>query len=293
MTELITLEHFHIKGRQFLIRMPDAATVPDRPHYHDYYQMLYVLSGEVRHEHDGRVLSLFAGDAFIIPPMFSHRLEIASQKTAFYSLAFSAGLFHAGFSQSNIYRFLTELSRGGNGEEDVHLRIRLSADQQEIFSVLMECLVKEQNTCPEGAYTAVPSLISSALYILAQSYSSERTAVEESGAVKAVRDCIRYIDRHYTEDISMNKLSREFAVSRSSLCSLFKDYTGLSIRKYIRNKRILKAETMLRTDPSLPLSDAAAAVGFSEPSTFFRNFTEVVGVSPSRYRAGFRSHQTE
>lgn len=301
MDRLIALDQFHANDRHFILRMPDSSALSDRSHYHDYFQMLYVVSGEIRHEHRGRTLSLFSGDAFIIPPMFSHRLELASPKSRFYSLAFSADLFHAGFVQSNIYRFLSELSHRGNGEEDVHLRIRLSEAQQEIFSMLMDCLMREQETCPGGTYTAVPSLISSALYILAQSYRTEALTDEEvlsaddgnkapaaAGNRKVIGDCVRYIDNHYTEEISMQKLSREFAVSRSSLCSLFKEYTGLSVRKYVRNKRILKAEAMLRSDPSLSLADVSAAVGYPEPSTFFRNFTEVVGVTPSGYRLGYR-----
>jgi len=310
MNHLITLEHFHTENRHFHIYMPGSSSVAAEPHFHDYFQMLYVLSGEVRHEHEGRTLSLFAGDAFIIPPMFTHRLEFSSAKTSVYSLAFSADLFHAGFVQSNIYRFLSELCHGGNGEEDVHLRIRLSEAQQEIFSMLMECLMREQETCPGGTYTAVPSLISSALYVLAQSYRtgistevwsgsadtgkcSAGTAGREasdisSGNRKAIRDCIRYIDNHFTEELSIQKMSREFAVSHSSLCSLFKEYTGLSVRKYVRNKRILKAESLLRRDPGMSLAEIASAVGYPEPSTFFRNFTEMVGVSPSRYRMNYR-----
>jgi len=310
MDRLITLDQFQAKDRHFILRMPDSSSLSDRSHYHDYFQMLYVVSGEIRHEHSGRTLSLFSGDAFIIPPMFSHRLELASPRSRFYSLAFSADLFHAGFVQSNIYRFLSELSHGGNGEEDVHLRIRLSEAQQEIFSMLMECLMREQETCPDGTYTAVPSLISSALYVLAQSYRTENRTSELSASTdletysagiagreasaaspgnrKAIRDCIRYIDNHFTEEISIQKMSREFAVSHSSLCSLFKEYTGLSIRKYVRNKRILRAEAMLRRDPEMSLAEIASAVGYPEPSTFFRNFTGVVGVSPSRYRLSYR-----
>ena len=290
MSKLITLDHFHTTEKHFYIYMLNHSTVASEIHYHDYFQMLFVLSGEIRHIHDSHGISLFRGDAFITPPMFTHRLEFVNPSTEVYSLAFAPELFHSGFSQSNIYRFLMMLVDSAAGENDIHLKISLDKQQRKIVSMLMECLVTEQASCSSSSLSAVPSLISSALYILAQSYQN-RSGLDQpltkTEHFLNIQACMQYLDDHYAEDITIEKLSRKFALSRSVLCSLFSQYTGLSLKRYVKNKRILAAEQLLRSRPDLSLSEVAAAVGYQDPSTLFRNFRDVVGVSPSRYRSGY------
>jgi AraC-like DNA-binding protein len=57
----------------------------------------------------------------------------------------------------------------------------------------------------------------------------------------------------------------------------------LVLKKYIAQKKIEKAATLLRTD-SLRVSDIAYDVGFDSLATFNRNFTAIYGKSPSAYR---------
>ncbi len=287
MDKLITFDHFNTGGRRYHIYMLSESAVAQDMHYHNYFQLLYVLRGQIGHDSHSDGIILGRGDAFMIPPGFAHKLSFINPNTQVYSLAFSADLFHSGFSQSNIYKFLTGLQSHSSGGEQIHLRIELNEDQRTILRSLLDCLIKEQEICAMDEYSAAPSLIASSLYILAQNYYTEPVhSVQPSpGRYKInISGCVDYINKHYREEISAEELARMFSISKSTLYELFSQYTGLPLKQYIRNKRILDAELLIRTRPGMTLSEIASEVGYSEPSTFYRNFMELVGVSPSRYK---------
>ena len=82
----------------------------------------------------------------------------------------------------------------------------------------------------------------------------------------------------------MEILAKRFGMSRSTFFNMFPQFTGLSLKQYITKKRILEAESLIRSHPDMPLSEIASAVGYPEVSTFYRNFVRIVGVSPSSYK---------
>ena len=281
MSRLIDLSYFGAEKQHYHIYAIHDGIREE--HHHDYYHLLYVKSGRVEHTHEGSTISLLPGEAFLIPPRFTHKCSFSGEETAAYSLAFSPDLFHSGFSQSNIYRFLSALSLCA-AEGDVKLKVVLSAGQQDILEKLLACLIAEQNETPALEYSAAASLISASLYILAQAWGP----LSQADSPEAALQCKKYIDEHYTEDLTIDNLCRRFSVSRSLLCASFRRITGETVIQYVRKKRILAAEALIRRDPYASLSEVASAVGFSDPSSFFRNFTRLVGISPSRYKQSIR-----
>lgn len=91
---------------------------------------------------------------------------------------------------------------------------------------------------------------------------------------------MKYIDEHYTEKIDLNSLSQMFHFSVSSLCHVFKSDFGISIKKYILQKRINGCHlALLQGEHSEAVCEA---FGFSNYSTFFRAYKKQFGVAPSK-----------
>ena len=292
MDHLISLSYFNAVERHYHIYMPSDSISAVKPHYHDYFQLLYVVSGQISHIHGAESVMLGRGDAFVIPPGFSHRLRFMGADTRFYSLAFSAGLFHSGFSQSNIYAFLNDLQQNASDGQAVHLRIGLTESQRLTLRSLLDSLVREQETCTVHEFTAAPSLVSASLYVLAQNYfaqGNDRAPGTGNRYRAGIADCVEFINVHFADPITAEGISKRFAISKTALYELFPEYVGQSLHKYIRYKRILAAETLIRTEPDLTFAEIAARVGYAEPSTFYRNFRQIVGTSPSRYKAVYYS----
>lgn len=102
-------------------------------------------------------------------------------------------------------------------------------------------------------------------------------------AENALPDSIRYINEHYSEDISIKTLSEIEHYNESYYCEWFRKKTGLSPREYIKELRVEKAkELLLNTDYSV--LQIAEQVGYSYNSSFSRIFKETEGISPDHFR---------
>lgn len=285
----LSLDYFKLPPEQkYHIYRIAGSEVSQHPHSHDYYQICYVECGRVEHRQDSSAVPLEAGDAFIIPPGFVHQIHFPDQDAFLYSLSFHEDMFHAGFSQSNVYHFMTALKLETMESERIPIRMKVQLDlpRQHTLKGLMDALIREQESTSPPELTAAASLVAAILCILSQGYflgdAAQLQAVTEYS--KAMEQCLRYIGAHFTEDLILEDTARKFGLSRSKFSLLFPQHTGMTFKRYLAKKRIDYAVTLIRST-ELPIQEIARMAGYSDLSTFYRNFTKVTGVSPSAYRA--------
>lgn len=290
MPEFVTLQQFDAAQRHYHIYRIQSSALDHQSHYHNYYQVCFVVSGQILHCQEGDAMTLGAGDAFIVPPGFIHSLHFDGTRAQIYSLSFDETLFHPGFTQSGAYRFLRGLQEETPAlqRQSVRLRVLLDKEQRRLLQNLMDGLIYQQRTDGPVELSAAPSMIAAILYILAQSYYRQPQNApqlsEQAGYSSILTRCMEYIDAHYTEPLTLEELAKEFGMSRSSFCAVFPQFAGMTLRKYIAHKRIMEAQMLIRSQPELTLAQICAAVGYEDDSTFYRNFLQITGVSPARYR---------
>lgn len=294
MAELITLEQFQATTRHYHIYRIRETKIAHLDHYHNYYQVCYVVSGEIVHRQNDEAVSLCAGDAFIVPPGLTHSLHFNNAYAEIYSLAFEESLFAPGFPQSNAYQFLESLHAKAAvpTHNSIRLCITLSRDQRRLIENLLECLIhQQQNDCPTGLSSA-PSITAAIVYVLAQSYYQQPQNTSELDGLanynSTLLQCVAYIDGHFREPISLSGLAKRFGISRSSFCSVFPQFTGMPLQKYVANKRIKEAQILIRSCPEKSISQIATEVGYQDDSTFYRNFLRITGIPPLKYKNNFR-----
>lgn len=293
MADLITLEQFQASLRHYHIYRIRETKNAHMEHYHNYYQVCYVVSGEILHRQNNDAVTLRAGDAFIVPPGLPHSLHFSNAYGEIYSLAFEESLFAPGFPQSNAYQFLESLrSKAADlAHSSVRLCIALNRDQRRLIENLLECLIHQQQAdCPPGLSSA-PSITAAIVYLLAQSYYQHPQNTSELDELanynSTLLQCAAYIDAHFREPISLTELSKRFGISRSSFCSVFPQFSGMPLQKYVAKKRIKEAQILIRSCPEKSISQIATEVGYQDDSTFYRNFLRITGVSPSKYKRIF------
>lgn len=92
-----------------------------------------------------------------------------------------------------------------------------------------------------------------------------------------------YVDTHYSEALSLERLAQQFYLSPSYLSRIFKRDTGVNLSTYLQNARIDAAKTLLRTT-DLKSYEVAERVGITDPVYFSRIFKKVTGLKPKDYR---------
>ena len=89
---------------------------------------------------------------------------------------------------------------------------------------------------------------------------------------------LNYINDNLTEDITIDRLSSEFFLSRYYLMHFFKEETGYTIGNYITEKRLLLAKHLVQNGDSI--TDACYKSGFKNYSTFSRAFKKTFNTIP-------------
>lgn len=100
---------------------------------------------------------------------------------------------------------------------------------------------------------------------------------------KPIVQCTDYIYSHINERITINKLADHTELSPSYLSRLFKQNLGISVSDYIREKKIEKAQNLLKYS-DISLIEIANYLAFSSQSHFIQTFEKYVGLSPKKYR---------
>ena len=97
----------------------------------------------------------------------------------------------------------------------------------------------------------------------------------------------RYIRANYTlPDISLASIAKQFNISQSYLCTIFKKYNFMSIASFITQLRMEEACRCLR-ETSLKVAEIAKKAGYYDAHYFMRVFKKYFDLSPSEYRRKF------
>ncbi|MGH7763462.1 MAG: helix-turn-helix transcriptional regulator [Candidatus Dormibacteraceae bacterium] len=95
------------------------------------------------------------------------------------------------------------------------------------------------------------------------------------------------MDRAYEQPLDVPALARGAAMSPGHFSRSFRVAFGESPYSYLMTRRIERAKTLLRRG-DMSVTDICFAVGCTSLGSFSSRFAELVGESPSAYRA--RSH---
>ncbi len=249
-------------------------------HYHDFYKIIYFVSGRVSYKIEGKTYRLKPHDFVLVNYNAIHKPEIEDAVPYERYIIYLSGAFMrlenrlgqrldhcfamAGENNNHVVHFVP-----GSYERllDCLLRMERAAGQEQEFlndrmmeASFLEFMVLFNRMC------------------IAQPQSFITTAVYNEKIV----DIISYIQEHLTEPISIDFLSGHFYISRYHLMRQFKEATGCSIHQYINEKRILDAKRRILS--GVPASKACYDCGFADYSTFARRFKDIVGVAPSGVR---------
>lgn len=92
-----------------------------------------------------------------------------------------------------------------------------------------------------------------------------------------------YISANCQSPIRLSDIAEHEGLTTTHLSHLISESLGMSFREYLRDKR-LECSVQMIADPTMTLSDIAAASGFSELKYMTQAYRETFGMTPAEYR---------
>ncbi|TDB52009.1 response regulator [Bacillus sp. CBEL-1] len=171
------------------------------------------------------------------------------------------------------------------GEENLY--IILTAKNQWIY---VEQWISENISIPIrlvqdsfSSFTQIPEVFHRLLTALNSNRYRAIRQVDELEALKRMQEIVAYVEDYYMEDISLEKLSKMFFLTREHISRKFKKETGMTLSKYVTNLRIRQAKQwLLETDETI--YSISLMLGYQDEKYFSKLFKKVVGLTPFEYR---------
>ncbi|MCD7837023.1 MAG: 2-isopropylmalate synthase [Lachnospiraceae bacterium] len=196
--------------------------------------------------------------------------------------------------QGNIKR---TISTQGNGRLDaVSNAVKIFFGIRYQLSVYEEHAISKSSSSKAASYVAImydgklywgvgvdDDIIKSSIEALVS--AANKLAVEQhitEGREERIVDIVSYIQKQYAE-VTLDRLSEEFHLSKPYLSKYIKDKTGMTFQEAVKEERMNKACALLK-ETSQSVENVAASVGYENVEHFNRLFKKLYGLTPVQYR---------
>ena len=244
-------------------------------HHHGFYEIYFLLTGDVTYLIENKIIHVMPGDVLLIPPGVQHQVLIRPEMSAYerYVLWVDPKML-ARLSSPN-----TDLTGSITTES---YQLRPGGDAGSRIQMLLEELDRELLSGEYGADLMEESLLRQLLVTLKRLLDHQGAQLDEDTRMnRVVAQVIDYVNLHYSESLSLELLAEKFYVSKFHLSHEFNRQVGTSLYRYIQRKRLLMARQLL--DKGQKPSAVAAACGFPDYTGFFRAFKAEYGLAPRQY----------
>jgi AraC-like DNA-binding protein len=264
-----------------------------RMNRHDYFEIFYLLAGELVCRIQERSFAMRSGDLAILSSTQYHTMHLPAQsKTTNHAKAaalyFLPEELRAMDSTSEEVEYLTPFLL--QDAAFPHVIATRSGVADEIFS-LIKRIHAELPATTTRARLAVKTYLRMILLLLVNHYAGQRGTVEtfnrQQRAIEQLRPLFDYLETHYRETITIETAAAVMGMSQSHFMRLFKQVTGQPFVHYLNHFRVAKAQSLLATT-TLSVADVSQAVGFCDQSYFGLLFRKLTRITPLQYK---RQHQ--
>jgi len=271
-----------------LIKKSHAITNPSR-HFHPWWEILYIVSGDRTFFYANRTLHIKAGTFLCIAPGVLHRaINPADEVCNLYNVYFG----DSGIATPNDdYRLKLLLPLLEKIDPCTVLSPQNQDKVTEIFSRLGHELLTsrtEEKFAPENpnfaSQTLCWSLMGEMLVTVARQEKESGVAITPTEEMKGhLALILDFLNTHYTQPLTLESVAQKFSISPSHLSRSFKKATRFGFVEYINSLRVAESCRLLRKS-DLSVLEIALKCGFGSVTQYGRCFKELTGQSPRDYR---------
>ncbi|MBR6709182.1 MAG: helix-turn-helix domain-containing protein [Clostridia bacterium] len=234
-------------------------------HWHDYYELEVILSGEGLHRHNDSQYTVSAGSAYLMSYYDFHSLQAVTDMM----------VLNVSFHESLLPQQLAEIiSRGTN-----RLTCRFGQARRDYIRCLVDRLTEPAEDDPLRAHADRAILT---LLLTEVIRAAEITPCRHDNTL--VQNALAYLYKHFKQDISLEGIAGELSVSPTYLGTVFKRELGTAFNPYLNSVRLRYACNLLLST-RMSVKEIAYASGYNSVEYFLYVFRQKLGLTPSAYRA--------
>lgn len=249
------------------------------PHKHSYFEVHYVIDGEGEYIENDRVYPLKKNKLFLSRPDVPHQIKSES------------GLFliYIGF----------ELKESESNDKWIKImeqieectEIMVDVDKDASLVLLWESLLSQasKNDHPffeeiltNTAYSLILSLLQRFSPTVHTHHTYHKGLNQETSPI--LSQAKLYIEDNLSDTLKLSDIAKHLHISSRHLSRLFVKELGVSYSEYLKNERIQKSATLLKTT-NLSIKEISEQTGFNNVHYFTRVFSATIGSPPGNFRA--------
>ena len=246
------------------------------PHWHNELELLRVISGDFTLHLNNNEFKLASGDIIMYGSKVLHRGE--PKDCVYECLVFDGSALERCVRDRSDGRFSWLMS------DCAELKYLFSADNKDLLHDVNRLFDTMKDKGEHRELKALSYLFSIFHELCANEPIFSSSSRERSQKqTMTVINTLSWIEEHFSEQITLNDLSRVAGLNEKYFCRIFKEYTSLSPMSYVNEYRIEMACHQM-TYGGKSVTRAAYDCGFNDSGYFSRYFKKIKGVSPRQYQ---------
>jgi len=255
------------------------------PEKHDFWEMVYVDSGEINAVTDGLGRKLSQGQVIFHRPMEVHahisnlvdpnNMLVVSFTTHSPTMEyFDKKIFTLGKTEKTLLSLFIKETRNALGSIPDEYNNKNPLD----FSV-----------SPTASFQLLECYLTELLLILLRGGDGAEVEIKGAKNSRALAQSsiteliVSYLEENVYSPVTLGDLCTRFYIGKTQLCKLFEEHIGKSPIEYFSSLKLAEAKKLLRQS-ELSVSRISDMLCYSSIHNFSRAFKKSVGISPSEYR---------
>ena len=249
-------------------------------HFHPETEMTLIASGEMYYQANDKVFLLQEGDGIFVNSNVMHAGWRNGEKDcAYHPMNFSLVMVSGHENSIVEQKYVQPILR----DNLIPYAVFYAKNEEDRpVLALMQEFLQLISKKEDGYELLVKSLLCRLWYLVYKRAGSDDVVCLDRG-VMAVKNAITYMEGHYAERLTLDRLAEISNFSRSEFCRIFRRFAGRTPFEYLQHLRVRRSLQLLQ-DPSLSITEIAERTGFAGASYYAEIFRRYMNMSPLQYR---------
>lgn len=247
--------------------------------YHSDYEFHFIKQGFGKYTINGHSFCFKAGQLVVVKPNQIHSFIPQSEhRTEKLRISFPAE-WQAEFLQKLEF------------DHELPNLICLSNEQTLCIEMIANRILEENARRAKGWEDMIARLIQEFLLWVNRVKGQRVKPVKEKPLFTQLR---QHIETHYADPhCTVTAIAKRFGYSKNYVTTLSREMSGMALKQYLQQYRIIAARRLLESHPELKVETVARQAGFNLYRSFTRAFLIQTGLRPAKYRDFCHPHRAK